>query len=170
MPAIAIGVENPTKDLLKEKPRNSKESILNKSFITDIVIEGLIIAIFTIISFHIGLESSAAIGATMAFSTLCLARLFHGFNCRSKSSIFKLGLTTNKYSIYAFLTGAILLNLVLFVKPLQKLFEIAPLNVTQIGLIYLLAFLPTVIIQGIKVFKESFTKQDSKEDSKEATI
>ena len=170
LPAIAIGVENPTKDLLKEKPRNSKESILNKSFITDIVIEGLIIAIFTIISFHIGLESSAAIGATMAFSTLCLARLFHGFNCRSKSSIFKLGLTTNKYSIYAFLTGAILLNLVLFVKPLQKLFEIAPLNVTQIGLIYLLAFLPTVIIQGIKVFKESFTKQDSKEDSKEATI
>ena len=105
----------------------------------------------------------------MAFSTLCLGRLFHGFNCRSKASIFKLGLTSNKYSVYAFLGGTILLNLVLFVKPLQKLFEVAPLTLTQVGLIYLLAFLPTVIIQGYKVFRQAFSKDDSTEDSK-ATI
>lgn len=169
LPAIAIGVENPTKDLLKDKPRDSKESILTKNFVFDIALEGLIIAVFTIVAFHIGLETSAAVASTMAFSTLCLGRLFHGFNCRGKSSIFKLGLGSNKYSIYAFLTGAILLNLVLFIPPLQKLFEVAKLSGTQVGLIYLLAFLPTVIIQGIKVFKEAFTKDSQEEDNK-ATI
>lgn len=170
LPAIAIGMEKPRKDLLKEKPRDSKESILTKDFITAIGVEGLIIAIFTLIAFHIGLASgNNAVASTMAFSTLCLGRLFHGFNCRSKASIFKLGLTSNKYSVYAFLGGTILLNLVLFVKPLQKLFEVAPLTLTQIGLIYLLAFLPTVIIQGYKVFRQAFSKDDSTEDSK-ATI
>lgn len=170
LPAIAIGMEKPRKDLLKEKPRDSKESILTKDFITAIGVEGLIIAIFTLIAFHIGLASgNNAVASTMAFSTLCLGRLFHGFNCRSKASIFKLGLTSNKYSVYAFLGGTILLNLVLFVKPLQKLFEVAPLTLTQVGLIYLLAFLPTVIIQGYKVFRQAFSKDDSTEDSK-ATI
>ncbi|MGG7079300.1 cation-translocating P-type ATPase [Clostridium sardiniense] len=169
LPAIAIGVENPTKDLLKDKPRDSKESILTKDFIFDIALEGLIIAVFTLVAFHIGLETSAAVGSTMAFSTLCLGRLFHGFNCRGKASIFKLGLGSNKYSIYAFLTGTILLNLVLFVPPLQKLFEVAKLSGIQVGLIYLLAFLPTVIIQGIKVFKEAFVK-DSQEEDKKAAI
>lgn len=170
LPAIAIGMEKPRKDLLKEKPRDSKESILTKDFITAIGVEGLVIAIFTLIAFHIGLASgNNAVASTMAFSTLCLSRLFHGFNCRSKASIFKLGLTSNKYSVYAFLGGTILLNLVLFVKPLQKLFEVAPLTLTQVGLIYLLAFLPTVIIQGYKVFRQAFSKDDSTEDSK-ATI
>ena len=169
LPAIAIGVENPTKDLLKEKPRDSKESILTKDFVIDIAFEGLIIAIFTLIAFHIGLETSAAAASTMAFSTLCLARLFHGFNCRSKASIFKLGLGSNKYSIYAFLVGAVLLTLVLFVPPLQDLFEVAKLSGLQLGLIYVLAFLPTVIIQAIKVFKEAFSKDSQEEDNK-ATI
>lgn len=168
LPAIAIGVENPTKDLLKDNPRDSKESILTKDFIFDIALEGLIIAVFTLVAFHIGLETSAAVGSTMAFSTLCLGRLFHGFNCRGKASIFKLGLGSNKYSIYAFLTGTILLNLVLFVPALQKLFEVSKLSGIQVGLIYLLAFLPTVIIQGIKVFKEAFVKDSQEEDKKVA--
>ena len=162
-------MENPNKDILKEKPRDSKESILTKDFIIDIGFEGLIIAIFTLIAFHIGLETNAAVASTMAFSTLCLARLFHGFNCSSKASIFKLGLGSNKYSIYAFLVGTVLLTLVLFVPPLQDLFEVAKLSGLQLGLIYVLAFLPTVIIQAIKVFKEAFSKDSQEEDNK-ATI
>ncbi|MGL6187396.1 MAG: cation-translocating P-type ATPase [Clostridium chrysemydis] len=165
LPAIAIGVEKPSKDLLKDKPRDSKESILTKDFIKEIALEGLVIAIFTLVAFHIGLNvGGEAVGSTMAFATLCLARLFHGFNCRGKKSIFKIGLFTNKFSWYAFLTGAVLLNAVLFVPPLQKLFEVAPLNIGNIGLIYLLAFLPTVIIQGVKVFLDFFQKEDSEEE------
>ncbi|MGL5085811.1 MAG: cation-translocating P-type ATPase, partial [Clostridium sp.] len=122
LPAIAIGTERSRKDLLKDKPRDNKASILSKDFIIEIATEGLIIAIFTIIAFTIGLKTRSVVGvaegeaiaATMAFSTLCLARLFHGFNCRGNKSIFKLGLFTNMYSWLAFGIGLLLLNAVLF--------------------------------------------------------
>ena len=167
LPAIAIGMEGSRKDILKEKPRNSKESILTKDYMIQIGLEGLLIAIFTLIAFYIGLESNnELVPATMAFSTLCLARLFHGFNCRGKQSIFKLGLFSNKYSIYAFVTGLVLFNSVLFIPPLQKLFEIAPLNGTLVACIYILAFMPTLFIQIYKVFTKDFDIKNSKKKSK----
>ncbi|MGM9978194.1 MAG: cation-translocating P-type ATPase [Clostridium sp.] len=168
LPAIAIGMEGSRKDILKEKPRNSKESILTKDYMIQIGLEGLLIAIFTLIAFYIGLESNnELVPATMAFSTLCLARLFHGFNCRGKQSIFKLGLFSNKYSIYAFVTGLILFNSVLFIPPLQKLFEIAPLNGTLVACIYVLAFMPTLFIQIYKVFTKDLDIKNSKKNLKE---
>ena len=163
LPAIAIGMEGSRKDILKEKPRNSKESILTKDYMLQIGAEGLLIATFTLIAFYIGLQSNnKLVPATMAFSTLCLARLFHGFNCRGKQSIFKLGLFSNKYSIYAFVTGLVLFNSVLFIPPLQKLFEIAPLNKTLVSYIYILAFMPTLFIQIYKVFTKDFDIKISK--------
>lgn len=163
LPAIAIGMEGSRKDILKEKPRNSKEFILTKDYMLQIGAEGLLIATFTLIAFYIGLQSNnKLVPATMAFSTLCLARLFHGFNCRGKQSIFKLGLFSNKYSIYAFVTGLVLFNSVLFIPPLQKLFEIAPLNKTLVAYIYILAFMPTLFIQIYKVFTKDFDIKISK--------
>ncbi|MGL5416131.1 MAG: cation-translocating P-type ATPase [Clostridium sp.] len=153
LPAIAIGVEKGNKDILKEKPRNSKESILTKDFLTDIAFEGIVIAIFTLLAFYMGLKTSPAVASTMAFSTLCLARLFHGFNCRGKASIFKLGLFTNAYSWYAFITGVILVNIILFVPIFRGLFQVAPLTLGSVGFIYLFAFLPTVIIQIVKMIR-----------------
>lgn len=158
LPAIAIGVEKGRKDILKEKPRDSKESILTKGFIKEIAFEGIVITIFTLFAFYIGLKSGKEVASTMAFSTLCLARLFHGFNCRGKQSIFKLGLFTNKYSWYAFITGVVLVNIVLFVPGVTDLFEVAPLSASNVGLIYLFAFLPTVIIQISKMIRESINK------------
>lgn len=166
LPAIAIGMENSKKDLLNEKPRDSKESILTLSFIKEISIQGILIGIFTIIAYHIGLSTgNNAAASTMAFSTLCLARLFHGFNCRSKKSILSLGLLSNKYSLYAFGAGLISLNLVLFVQPLQKLFEVEPLNISLIACIYLLAFLPTLLIQIYKIAAIDNRKTISEEKS-----
>lgn len=166
LPAIAIGMENPKKDLLNEKPRDSKESILTPRFIKEFSIQGILIGIFTIIAYHIGLSTgNNAVASTMAFSTLCLARLFHGFNCRSKKSILSLGLLSNKYSLYAFGAGLISLNLVLFVQPLQKLFEVEPLSISLIACIYILAFLPTLLIQIYKVAaidtKKTITEEKS---------
>ncbi|WP_288478786.1 cation-translocating P-type ATPase [uncultured Clostridium sp.] len=158
LPAIAIGVEKGRKDILNEKPRDSKESILTKRFIKEIAFEGIVITIFTLFAFYIGLKSGKEVASTMAFSTLCLARLFHGFNCRGKQSIFKLGLFTNKYSWYAFITGVVLVNIVLFVHGVTDLFEVAPLSASNVGLIYLFAFLPTVIIQISKMIRESINK------------
>ncbi|GAA0086709.1 cation-translocating P-type ATPase [Clostridium sp. CTA-7] len=155
LPAIAIGMEKSQKDLLKEKPRSRNSSILSKDFIYEIASEGLVIAIFTLIAFYIGLRTDKYVASTMAFATLCLARLFHGFNCRGDRSIFSIGLFSNRYSWMAFGIGLVLLNCVLFVPFLENLFEVANLTGTQIGYIYLLAFIPTLIIQVVKVIRDS---------------
>lgn len=90
----------------------------------------------------------------MAFCTLTLARLFHGFNCRSSHSIFRIGFSGNWYSLGAFLAGVVLLSLVMFVPFLERLFSVAPLTGSQIGLVYLLAVIPTVVIQLTKIVRE----------------
>jgi P-type Ca2+ transporter type 2C len=167
LPAIAIGMEKPQGDLLKEKPRARSSSILDKNLISEIGFEGLIIAVFTMLSFYKGLNNNDAVASTMAFSTLCLARLFHGFNCRGNRSIFSLGFFGNKYSWMAFATGLTFLNAVLFIPGLQGLFEIAPLTGSEVGSIYLNAFLPTVIIQICKVIKDFVS--DKKEKTSDST-
>ncbi|WP_143317924.1 cation-translocating P-type ATPase [Clostridium sp. HBUAS56017] len=168
LPAIAIGMERSRKDLLKDKPRDSKESILTKDYVKEIAFEGLLIGIFTIIAFHVGLSTGNEHAAsTMAFATLCLARLFHGFNCRGKKSIFGLGVFSNKFSWYAFGAGLLFLNLVLFVPPLQNLFEVTPLDGTLIASIYLLAFLPTFIIQIFKIITKDFDKNEAENTANE---
>lgn len=155
LPAIAIGMEPAEKDLLSEKPRNPKTGILTKDFMLTILTQGGIIAVCTMIAFHMGLGSgNAGIASTMAFSTLTLARLFHGFNCRSRHNIFKLGFSSNWYSLGAFAAGVCLLGLVMFVPFLQKLFSVTPLTPSQIGSVCLLAVIPTILIQASKILRD----------------
>lgn len=159
LPAIAIGMEPAEKDLLKKKPRDPKEGILTKDFMVRILAQGALIAVCTMIGYHIGLaDGGAALASTMAFSVLTAARLFHGFNCRSEHSIFKIGFKNNWASLGAFACGMILLNLVLFVPPLQSLFEVAPFTMTEYGYIWVLAIIPTIVIQLFKVVKENLNK------------
>lgn len=154
LPAIAIGMEPSNPALLNEKPRKQGSSILSKDILKQIGFEGLLIAIATISAFYIGLNTSAVFATTFAFSTLCLARLFHGFNCRGKQSIFTLKLTSNKYSIYAFVTGYILLHSILLIPALHSVFAVTDISIAQIGVINGLAICPTIIIQIYKMIKE----------------
>lgn len=158
LPAIAIGMEKPEKDLLSQKPRDPKQGILTKEFSTLMLLQGALIAVVVMTAFYIGLQVNAATASTMAFATLTLARLFHGFNCRSKHSIFKIGLASNVYSLLAFAAGVGLLAFVIFVPFMHPLFKIAELTGAQIGFIALLAFIPTVIIQLVKVIVENVKK------------
>ena len=153
LPAIAIGMEPARRGLLRQKPRDPKEPILNKPLLLRIGGQGLLIAIVTMIAFYLGYRNGdAALASTMAFSTLTLARLFHGFNCRGEESIFKLKLSTNKYSVMAFFAGVLLLLAVLFIPGLTGLFAISPLfSAACLGEIALLAFLPTLVIQIVKI-------------------
>lgn len=154
LPAIAIGMEPTEKNLLDEKPRDPKEGILNKSFATNVFIQGGLIGICTMIAYHIGLASgNHALASTMAFATLTLARLFHGFNCRSDKSIFKIGFRSNPSSVGAFAAGIVFLALVLFVPFLTRLFSVSALTLSQVGIIAGLAFTPTILIQLTRVFR-----------------
>lgn len=154
LPALAIGMEPGANDILNRPPRDPKEGILNKQMVTRVAVQGALIAVSVIAAFLIGLKTSSAVACTMAFSTLTFARLFHGFNCRSEHSIFKIGFKNNWYSLAAFVAGSLLLSLILFVPSLHSLFTVTPLAGGQVGMIALLAFLPTVVIQAVKVIRE----------------
>lgn len=155
LPAIAIGMEPAERDLLSEKPRDPKEGILTKKFMADIFVQGALIAAVTMVAFYMGLDQGgSALASTMAFATLTAARLFHGFNCRSKHSIFKIGFSGNWYSLAAFAAGMVFLNLVLFLPVLKRLFLVSSLTSGQYGAIYLLAVIPTILIQCVKMIRE----------------
>ena len=156
LPAITIGMEPARRGLLNQKPRDPKEPILTRPLLARIGIQGLLIAIVTMIAFYLGYQTGdAALATTMAFSTLTLARLFHGFNCRGAESIFRLKFSSNKASIWAFLAGVVLLMLVLFVPGLNSLFMVSPaFGVANLGEIVGLALIPTIVIQIAKVIME----------------
>ena len=148
LPAIAIGMEPARKGLLDQKPRDPHKSILDQDLMTRIGVQGAIIAVASMTAFYLGNATGGpGMASTMAFSTLTLARLFHGFNCRGNESIFRLGFRSNPFSLLAFLGGVILLGLVLCVPVLERLFEVTPLAGYQLIQIVLLALAPTIIIQ-----------------------
>ena len=151
LPALAIGMEPADERLLDEKPRDPKIGIMTGDFIKTMIAEGVLIAIVTMTAYHIGIACNPAKASTMAFATLTMARLFHGFNCRSKESIFEIGLGSNKYSLYAFAAGVCLLALVIFVPFLHSVFSVENLSATAIAQIIGLSFIPTVIIQLVKL-------------------
>lgn len=156
LPAIAIGMEPQEDGLLRQPPRDPKEGILTREFLLRILLQGGLIAFCTMTAFHLGLETGGAgTASTMAFAALTLARLFHGFNCRSEHSIAKLGFRGNMWSILAFETGVLLLAAVLFLPGLQVLFAVADLNLRQLVSIVALAVIPTVVIQAGKMIREA---------------
>ena len=152
LPALAVNMEKPTGDLLNQKPRSPKEGILTKDFLQTLGIQGALIAVVTMVAFYLGMQINNGMACTMAFATLCMARLFHGFNCRGSRSIFRL--PSNPYSVGAFFVGTLLLMLVLFVPALHGLFDIDnALTLTNIGQIVGLAFVPTLLIQLSRIVR-----------------
>ncbi|MBE6043291.1 MULTISPECIES: cation-translocating P-type ATPase [Clostridium] len=153
LPAIALGLEPHKSSVMEGKPRNINKSILSKDFVYEIVVEGFLIAACTMIAFKLGLQSgNTNIASTMAFATLCMARLFHGFNCRSRESIFKIGIFSNKYAWIAFGIGTLFLNSVLLFEPLRGIIQVEKLTVNQYAAFYVLAFIPFTVIQLYKFF------------------
>lgn len=154
LPALAIGMEPSDKLLLKNKPRDPKTGIFTKGFSLRLLAYGVLIAVVTQVAYYMGLEVDPMTASTMAFATLTLARLFHGFNCRSDLSIFKIGFGSNMWSVGAFAAGVALLAFVVFVPFMHGLFMIAELTMNQVLWIVGLAAIPTVLIQLFKVVKD----------------
>lgn len=149
LPAIAIGMEKGNDDILRQQPRGANDSILNKDTILKVVFEGTIICIFTMLAYFMGLRINELTASTMAFGTLCLARLFHGFNSRSSLPLYKI--YVNYYSIGAFLIGTILLCIILIAPSLHSLFSISHLTLKELLMIFVFASLPSLIIQLYKI-------------------
>lgn len=152
LPAIALGLEPHTKDVMNEKPRPMNESILTKPFLMSIGTEGLVIGIMTMAAFMIGYgQSGSLLASTMAFGTLCMSRLVHGFNCKAaKPVIFTKRFFNNIYLIGAFLIGFALITAVMTIPALQGMFKVVTLNMSQLLTVYGLALLNLPVIQLLK--------------------
>ena len=152
LPAIALGLEPHSKKVMEEKPRPMNESILTKPFLTSVGIEGFVIAVMTMIAFTIGYQDkNAVLASTMAFATLCLSRLVHGYNCKSKRPVlFKKSFFNNKYLQGAFLIGFVLITLVVTMPFLQAVFKVQTLTMPQLFTVYGLALANLPIIQLLK--------------------
>jgi Ca2+-transporting ATPase len=153
LPAISLGLEPHKKSVMQEKPRDAKASILTKSFMLQILKEGFVISVATFAAYWIGLKSGID-GAhqTFAFATLCLARLFHGFNCKSNSPVLaSKTLWNNKYLIGSFVVGVLLLSIVLFVPGIREVFGVYGMKVIYVAAIYGLAIGSLLVNQIVKL-------------------
>ena len=160
LPAIALGLEPHSKNVMKEKPRPINESILTKDFLINIGLEGLSICTMVMVAFTIGYkDGNALLASTMAFATLCCSRLFHGFNCKSnRPVVFTKRVFNNIYLIGAFVIGMILITLVVTVPGLHNIFKVQTLTLSQLLTVYGLAALNLPIIQTIKAIRAKLEK------------
>ena len=155
LPAIALGFEPHSSDVMNEKPRPKNQSILTKKVLTNICVEGIVIGVMTMIAFYVGFLRNAEVASTMAFSTLCLSRLVHGFNCKSDKPVwFTKKMWNNKSMIGAFFVGFVLLNAVLLVPALQGIFAVAPLTIAELLTVYGLSLGTFVVVQILKMIRK----------------
>lgn len=160
LPAIALCMEPIPLGIMKEKPRPTGESILNKETGVYILVHSIMIAVSVMIAFFMGNAVSPAMASTMAFATLCLARLFEGFDSRGKYSLKRLGLGSNLYSLGAFGIGVLLLAAVILIPAAHGFMSIADgLTAANLLWIFVLAFIPFAVTQLLRMIKELITKE-----------
>lgn len=161
LPAIALGLEPHTDSVMKRKPRPANESLMTKPFLFGVCYSGVIIAAAAIAAYIIGYRTAGSpLGMTMAFATLCMSRLFHGFSAKADEPvIFTKRMFNNKFGIGAFAAGMLLVNAVLLIPSLHKLFSVSDaLHGAQIGIIYALSFGSMCVVQIAKAIIQAVKK------------
>lgn len=152
LPAIALGLENPDKNIMNEKPRNPKKSLFADGLWSRIIIEGVMIGILNLLAFSIGSTYySLEVGRTMAFVSLGMLELIHSFNVRTDESIFKRALFDNKFLWMAFLGGMGLQMIVVLIPSLANIFNVVNLNLKQWGITLIISLLPIVLMEVQKI-------------------
>ena len=172
LPAIAIGVENSPRDVLNDRPRSKNEFFLNKKVSMLVLFEGILIAICTMVTYQYGLKEGIASARTMAFLTLCLARLFHSFNCSCEQSIITRLLrfkNINWCLILSFLIGFVLVNAIILIPDFANILQSSKLDMNQIFMIYLFSAIPFIVIQFYKLFKTLKNKYKKRSLTKSKT-
>lgn len=155
LPAIALGLELPNKDIMSRKPRDSRKGIFADGLWSKIFVEGTMLGVLTLVAFSIGNSLyGVEVGRTMAFVSLGLLELVHSFNIKSEESIFKTGILENKYLVGAFILGAILQVVVVLIPAVADLFSLVPLTGTQWLYTFGISILPLVIMELQKKVNE----------------
>ncbi len=148
LPAIALGLEKPEKDIMQRKPVDSKKGIFADGLWNKIIVEGIMIGILTIVAFSIGNKYyGLEVGRTMAFLSIGFLELIHSFNVKNEKSIFESGLFENKYLVGSFFLGIFIQAIVVVVPAFANVFEVVPLNLTQWIITVVISILPVPVIE-----------------------
>ena len=155
LPAIALGLEPPEKEIMNRKPVNAKKGIFADGLWNKIVLEGIMIGMLTLVAFSLGNKFfGLEVGRTMAFLSMGLLELIHSFNIKSEQSIFKIGILENKFLLGSFVVGTVIQVIVVLVPTVAQIFKLVPLNLTQWMITIVISLLPIPIMELQKRINE----------------
>ncbi len=167
LPAIALGLEKPEKDIMQRKPVDSKKGIFADGLWNKIIVEGIMIGVLTLVAFSIGNKYyGLEVGRTMAFLSIGFLELIHSFNVKNEKSIFEAGLFENKYLVGSFVLGIFIQAIVVVVPTFAKVFEVVPLNLTQWIITVAISILPVPVIELQKKLDFKNKTVEKKEEKK----
>lgn len=165
LPAIALGLEKPEKDIMQRKPVDSKKGIFADGLWNKIIVEGIMIGVLTLVAFSIGNKYyGLEVGRTMAFLSIGFLELIHSFNVKNERSIFEAGLFENKYLVGSFVLGIFIQTIVVVIPAFANVFEVVPLNLTQWIITVAISILPVPVIE---LQKKLDAKNKNTENNKE---
>lgn len=165
LPAIALGLEKPEKDIMQRKPVDSKKGIFADGLWNKIIVEGIMIGVLTLVAFSIGNKYyGLEVARTMAFLAIGFLELIHSFNVKNERSIFEAGLFENKYLVESLVLGIFVQAIVVVVPAFASVFEVVPLNLTQWIITVAISLLPVPIIELQKKLDFKNDEMDNKEE------
>jgi len=155
LPALALGLDPAEKDVMRRPPRDPKEGIFSGKMGFNISSQGLFIGIITLIAFYYGYSKySLDVGEAMAFGTLSFSQLWHSLNIRSnRFSIFRQGIFSNHYLVWAIITSGLLQLAVMLIPFLQSVFQVVTLSPSQWVLLILISLTPIPYVEILKRLK-----------------
>ena len=161
LPAIAIGLEPPEKDIMERKPIDSKKGIFADGLWSKIILEGIMLGMLTLIAFSIGNKYyGLEVARTMAFISMGVLELVHCFNIKSEKSILKIGILENKYLIGSFIIGILVQGIVVIIPSLAEIFNLVNLNRNQWLITLGISLLPIPIIEVQKKVNNKTRKNE----------
>ena len=190
LPAISLGVEPAAKDIMKKKPIDPSKGMFADGLIFKILSEGIMIGLLALTAFMIGVrfydykgtfpnmeftahllkEIPPQVGRTMAFAVLSISQLFHSFNMRSEHSLTKIGFFTNPKILISFLVCTVLQIGVISIKPLAIIFKVVALTPIQWLIVFILSFLPIVIVEFQKQINDMKAVQKEKNPAPQINV
>lgn len=166
-PAIALGMEAEEADTMKHPPRDSKEGIFARGLGADVLWQGTMVAVLTVVAYFIGHYIESGVweiaespdGITMAFLTLSMSEMFHSLNMRSRRhSIFKMK-SGNKFLYGAILVSLILTTVIIYTPPLARAFHFAPISMVEYAIAIGLGFVVIPIVEIVKFFQRRYDRK-----------
>ncbi len=153
LPALALSIEPPEKDVMKRQPFSATESVFGRGMPAFIILFGVVLSIIALLSSYLLWRENDQGWQTVLFSTLVFAQLGMALSVRSeRESLFRTGLLTNKPMILAIVVTILLQLVLIYWGPAQSLFHLEPLSARDLLISFALGMLVIVLVEIWKVF------------------